>query len=61
MPITNGRIPKGSLIPINFFSVKIVNAYPPCILKSESIILSTVFGLFDLAISWTIVSVSEVV
>ena len=61
LPIIKGRIPKGSLTPINFLFVRIVNAYPPWILKIASIILSINLGLLDLAISCTIVSVSYVV
>ena len=29
LPITKGRIPKGSLIPISFLFINIVKAYPP--------------------------------
>ena len=59
-PITKGLIPNGSLTPIRVFWVKKTSAYAPWIWKRASIILSIFRSLFDFAISWIIVSVSEV-
>ena len=53
-------MPNGSRTPINFFPVITTKEYPPWIWNSTSISLSTKFVLFDRAISWIIISVSEV-
>ena len=59
-PITNGLIPNGSLIPINFLLVNKPKLYAPLISYKASIIFFTIVFSLLLEIKWINASVSDV-